>query len=136
MVLLLVAGPLLLPEYRNPDAGRLDLVSVGLSLMAVLPFIYGIKETARSGSAPGPVVGLVIGAVFAVLFVRRQRRLADPVLDLGLFKIRIYRSALVLGLLLGIVAGGTLLLINLQLQMVLGLSPLRQGSASFLAASA
>jgi MFS transporter, DHA2 family, multidrug resistance protein len=127
MVLLLVAGPLLLPEYRNLDAGRLDLFSVGLSLMAVLPFIYGIKETARSGWAPGPVVALVTGAVFGVLFVRRQRHLADPVLDLGLFKIRVYRSALVLGLLLGIVAGGTLLLINLQLQMVEGLSPLRTG---------
>ena len=108
IVLLLVAGPLLLPEYRNPDAGRLDLLSVGLSLMAVLPFIYGIKETARSGWAPGPVLALVIGAVFGVLFVRRQRRLADPMLDLGLFKIRVYRSALVLGLLLGIIAGGTL----------------------------
>ena len=127
MVLLLVAGPLLLPEYRNPDAGRLDLFSVGLSLLAVLPFIYGIKETARSGWAPGPVVALVIGAVFGVLFVRRQRHLADPMLDLGLFKIRVYRSALVLGLLLGIVQGGTLLLINLQLQMVEGLSPLRTG---------
>ena len=56
IVLLLVAGPLLLPEYRNSDAGRLDLFSVGLSLMAVLPFIYGIKETARSGWAPGPVL--------------------------------------------------------------------------------
>jgi DHA2 family multidrug resistance protein-like MFS transporter len=118
---------LLLPEYRNPDAGRLDLFSVGLSLLAVLPFIYGIKETARSGWAPGPVVALVIGAVFGVLFVRRQHQLADPMLDLGLFKIRVYRSALVLGLLLGIIAGGTLLLINLQLQMVEGLSPLRTG---------
>jgi DHA2 family multidrug resistance protein-like MFS transporter len=127
IVLLLVAGPLLLPEYHNSDAGRLDLFSVGLSLMAVLPFIYGIKETARSGWAPGPFLALVIGAGFGVLFVRRQRQLADPMLDLGLFKIRVYRSALALGLLLGIVQGGTLLLINLQLQMVEGLSPLRTG---------
>src|SRR4029453_15560504 len=80
-----------------------------------------------SGWAPGPVLALVTGAVFGVLFVRRQRQLADPILDLGLFKIRVYRSALVLGLLLGIIAGGTLLLINLQLQMVEGLSPLRPG---------
>src|SRR5262249_6733272 len=124
---LLVAGPVLLPEYRNPGAGRLDPFSAGLSLMAVISFIYGIKENARSGWAPGPVVALVIGADFGVLFVRRQRHLADPMLDLGLFKIRVFRSALVLGLLLGIISGGTLLLINLQLQMVEGLSPLWTG---------
>jgi len=127
MLLLLVAGPLLLPESRNADAGRLDLFSVGLSLLAVMPFMYGIKETARNGWAPGVAVALVTGAVFGVLFVRRQRHLADPILDLGLFGIRVYRSALVLGLLLGIIQGGSLLLIYLQIQMVEGLSPLRTG---------
>jgi MFS transporter, DHA2 family, multidrug resistance protein len=109
--------PLLLPEYRNSDAGRLDLFSVRLSLMAVIPFIYGIKETARSGWAPGPVVALSVRSS-ACCSCAGQRHLADPMPDLGLFKIHIYRSALVLGLLLGIVQGGTLLLINLQLQTV------------------
>ncbi|GIO70185.1 MFS transporter [Paenibacillus cookii] len=35
MVLLLVLGPVLLPEYRDQGAGRLDLLSVGLSLAAL-----------------------------------------------------------------------------------------------------
>jgi DHA2 family multidrug resistance protein-like MFS transporter len=127
MILLVVTGPFLLPEYRNPDAGRLDPLSVVMSLLAIIPFIYGIKETARHGWAAVPLAALVIGLVFAVLFVRRQRRLDDPMLDLGLFKIPVYRSALLLGQVIGIVQGGTLLLINLQLQMVEGLSPLRTG---------
>lgn len=47
MVLLLALGPWLLPEYRDPDAGALDLASVALWLGAVLAAIYGIMR-------PGP----------------------------------------------------------------------------------
>jgi DHA2 family multidrug resistance protein-like MFS transporter len=127
MALLLIAGPKLLPEHRNPEAGRLDLVSVALSLLAIIPFIYGFKEIARNGWEALPVGALVLGVLFGVAFVRRQKRLDDPMLDLGLFKIRTYRNALLLGQVIGIVQGGTLLLINIQLQMVEGLSPLRTG---------
>ncbi|MCY0937606.1 MFS transporter [Streptomyces sp. H34-S4] len=126
MALLLIAGPLLLPEYRNGGAGRLDLFSVVLSLLTILPFMYGIKEIAH-GWATLPVVALVAGVLFGVLFVRRQGQLADPLLDLGLFKIRDYRSALLLSLLVGTITGGALLLVNLQLQMVEGLSPWKTG---------
>ena len=38
MVALLVLGPIVLPEYKDPNAGRLDLISVGLSILAVLAF--------------------------------------------------------------------------------------------------
>ena len=54
MVLLLVLGPVLLPEYRDAGAGRIDLPSVGLSLAAILPLVYGLKELARGGWQPVP----------------------------------------------------------------------------------
>ena len=49
MVLLLALGPILLPEYSDPAAGRLDLPSVALSLAAVLSTIYGLKRLAEHG---------------------------------------------------------------------------------------
>jgi len=49
MVLLLVLGPVLLPEFRDPGAGRLDLISAALSLAAVLAVICGIKQFAENG---------------------------------------------------------------------------------------
>jgi DHA2 family multidrug resistance protein-like MFS transporter len=49
MVLLLVVGPVLLPEFRNPRAGRLDFLSAGQSLAAVLAVIYGLKRIAEDG---------------------------------------------------------------------------------------
>src|SRR5919107_2490362 len=44
MALLLMVGPMLLPEFRDPEAGRLDLFSAALSLAAVLAVIYGLKQ--------------------------------------------------------------------------------------------
>jgi DHA2 family multidrug resistance protein-like MFS transporter len=49
MVLLLAVGPRLLPEFRNPDAGRLAATSAALSLAAVLAVIFGLKQIAQEG---------------------------------------------------------------------------------------
>lgn len=125
--LLLVLAPLLLPEYRAPHVGRLDLASVGLSLAAMLPVVYGIKQIAKDGFGLHPVGALAVGLVFAVLFVRRQQRLADPLLDISLFANRAFSVALIV-LLFGLVAvGGTMLLVTQYLQLVAGFSPLVAG---------
>jgi DHA2 family multidrug resistance protein-like MFS transporter len=127
MVLLLVAGPVLLPEYRDPQAGRLDLPSVALSLVAILPVIYGIKELAKDGFAAGPIVALVLGVAFGTVFVLRQRRLTSPMLDLRLFRSRTFNSALTILMFSAFTTGGIYLLVSLYLQNVEGLSPLRAG---------
>ncbi len=49
MLLLLVLGPVLLPEYRDPGAGRLDLISAAISLVAVVLMIYGLKQIVQDG---------------------------------------------------------------------------------------
>jgi DHA2 family multidrug resistance protein-like MFS transporter len=128
MVLLLVAGPVLLPEYRDPNAaGRLDLTSVALSLAAILPVIYGLKEFAADGFGTLPVVAVVAGAVFGAAFVRRQRRLPDPLLDLRLFSHRAVSAALAVMLLATAIIGGVFLFVTQHLQLVEELSPLRAG---------
>ena len=127
MGLLLATGPLLLPEYRNPEAGRPDLSSVALSLGAILPFVYGIKELARDGWHVLPVVAIVASVAFGAAFVLRQRRLTDPLLDLRLFSDRPFSAALAISTLSGAVFGGFFLLFSLYLQLVEGLSPLGAG---------
>src|SRR5262249_49645515 len=49
MFLLLALAPVLVPEFRSPQAGPFDLISSVLSFGAVLPAIYGIKEIAVDG---------------------------------------------------------------------------------------
>ncbi|MEV4620111.1 MFS transporter [Asanoa sp. NPDC049573] len=126
-VLLLVAGPFLLPEYRNANAGRLDLPSAGLSIAAVIPFVYGVKTLTLGGGVAAALLALVVGALSGILFVHRQTRLRDPLLDLTLFATRSFSYMLTLSLLVGAVQGGSLLLINEHLQVVVGLSTLATG---------
>ncbi len=127
MAVLLVLGPLLLPEFRDPQAGRLDLVSAALSVVAVLAVIYGLTQLARGGLGWPPALSMVAGVAAGVVFVRRQHRLADPLLDLRLFRSAAFSAALTTNLLSFFVGFGSLLFITQYLQLVLGLSPLAAG---------
>jgi DHA2 family multidrug resistance protein-like MFS transporter len=127
MLVLMVAGPLLLPEYRAPGARRPDLVSVALSLAAILPVIYGLKELARDGLHAQSVGAIVVGLAAGVVFVRRQQASPNPLLDLRLFGNPRFRAALVILMVGGVVGTGTYLLVSLHLQNVEGLSPLAAG---------
>lgn len=127
MVLLLVLVPALLPEYRDAGGGRLDIVSAVLSLAAVIPIVYGLKQVAAEGVEPMSVGAVAAGVAVAAVFVRRQRRLADPFIDLGLFANRVFTTAAVV-LALGIfVLWGSNYAIAQYLQLVEGLSPLHAG---------
>jgi DHA2 family multidrug resistance protein-like MFS transporter len=127
MLLLLVLGPLLLPENRNPHPGRLDLPSVALSLLAMLPIVYAFKEMARNGLESSSLVIGLAGVVFAVLFARRQLRLPEPLIDLRLFAGSKFTSALTIMLVGSFLAAGMMLLFVQYLQLVKGLSPLWSG---------
>ncbi|MGW1089884.1 MFS transporter [Streptomyces sp. NPDC002596] len=123
MALLLITGPVLLPEYRSDRAGRLDLASVGLSLVAVLLMVYGIKQLTVESEPAGSAMALVVGAAIGFLFVRRQLRLETPLLDLRLLRNRPFTAVLVALVFAGIAMAGTGLLVTQYLQSVLGYSP-------------
>lgn len=129
MLLLLATGPWLLPEYRNTASKKLDFVSVLLSFAALLPLIYGVKNMAKAGldfdlaSMAAVAAGLIAGYVF----VKRQRKLNEPLLDLGLFGYRGFSASLIMLLLCMMIMGGFVLLFAQYLQLVEGLSPVEAG---------
>jgi MFS transporter, DHA2 family, multidrug resistance protein len=127
MAVLLVLGRPLLPEFRDPQAGRLDLVSAALSVAAVLAVIYGLKQLTRDGLGWPPALSIVAGLAAGLVFVLRQHRLADPLLDLRPFRSAAFTAALTTNVLSFFVGFGTLLFITQYLQLVLGLSPLAAG---------
>ncbi|WP_332685705.1 MFS transporter, partial [Bosea sp. (in: a-proteobacteria)] len=124
MVLLLILGPWLLPEYKDPDAGRIDLASAGLSVVAVLALIYGLKRIAEDGLAWLPVAIMLAGLAIGAVFLRRQRWLADPFVDLGLFRSTAFRIALTINMLAFFFLFGIFLFVAQYLQLVAGFSPL------------
>ena len=127
MGLLLAVGPRLLPEYRDPEAGRLDLVSAGVSLLAVLAVIYGLKAIAQDGLGPTAALSILVGLAAGAAFVRRQRRLADPLIDPRLFRGAAFDAALATNTFGFFVNFGIAVFIAQYLQLVLGLSPLEAG---------
>ena len=127
MVVLLVAGPALLPEYRAPGAGRIDVASVALSLAAVLPVIYGIKELAAGADPALALAAVALGVALGIAFVLRQRRLEHPLVDVRLFGDRTFASALVILLFGSVTTGGMYLFVSQYLQSVQQLDPLQAG---------
>jgi len=127
MVLLLITGPILLPEYRDSSAGRLDLVSVALSLGMILPIVYGLKEIAKDGVQAVPIIAIVTGIVIGTVFVRRQRTLTSPLFDLRLLANRSFTGGL-LAMLLGLLTLYAFGFYFAQfLQLIEGLSPIQAG---------
>lgn len=127
MLLLLVLGPVLLPEYRDPHAGRLDVTSALLSLAAVLATIYGLKHLAEQGPDVLAVASIAFGVALGTWFVRRQKHLADPLIDLRLFRAPAFSAALATYLLGCFTMFGAYIFIAQYLQLVLGLTPLKAG---------
>ena len=127
MVLLLIIGPMLLPEYKDPNVGKADLFSAALSLAAVLSVIFGLKQIAQSGVHVVPILSILAGLSLAAVFVRRQLRLADPLIDLRLFRVPAFTASLATyGLTILVMFGGFLFLPQ-YLQLVHGLSPFDAG---------
>ncbi|ATL25048.1 MFS transporter [Streptomyces formicae] len=128
MVLLLAIGPVLLPEYRDPQGGRLDWFSAALALAAVLGVVYAVKHVSAAGPDLSFALTLVAGLALGVVFVRRQNHLDDPLLDLSLLRDRVINTSLGTYLLGLFAMGGTQLFIALYLQEVLDLSPFMAGA--------
>ena len=127
MVLVLIVGPRLLPEYRDPAPGRLDLTSAAMSLAAILSVIFGLKQIAQDGISLQPVATIVAGVALGLAFVRRQLHLEVPLVDLRLFREPGFSASLAAyGLSILVMFGGFLFLPQ-YLQLVLGLAPFAAG---------
>jgi DHA2 family multidrug resistance protein-like MFS transporter len=116
-----------LPEYRDPQAGRLDLVSAAMALVAVLAVVFGLKLIAQDGLGGLAGTAILVGLVVGVAFVRRQLTLADPMINPRLFRSSAFNASLATNLLGIFIAVGYFLFVAQYLQLVLGLSPLAAG---------
>lgn len=129
LIPLLILAPILVPESRDPNPGRIDPVSIVLSMGAMVPVVYAIKEFAVDGFTPVVVILVILGAGMGVLFVRRQLRADIPMLDMALFRRGMFSGAILVNLLSVIALVGFLYYVSQHLQLVLGLKPVDAGLA-------
>ena len=129
LVPLLILAPFFVPESRDPAPGRFDPISVLLSLATMVPIVYGIKKLAVDGPLSLAPVLFAVGIVFGWLFVRRQRRLTTPMLDMSLFQRGTFSGAILVNLLSVVGLVGFLYFVAQHLQLVVGLTPMVAGFA-------
>ena len=127
MLLLLITGPTLLPEFKDPHPDALDLPSVALSLAAVLLVISGLKWLAAGDPATMPLLCIMLGAIAGACFLRRQPLLATPLVDVRLLRTPAFSAALLTYSGASFVALGMFVYESQYLQLVLELDPLRAG---------
>ena len=130
MILVLVLGPVLLPESKDPNAERLDIFSAVLSLGMILPIIYGIKKIAESGFDIMHLSAILFGLAMGLVFVRRQQTLDHPMLDVALFRVPGFSAALLINIMGLFMVLGYFMLSAQYLQFVRGLTPLEAGLAT------
>ena len=122
---LLVVGPLLIPESRDPTPGPFDVPSSALSMTAILPLVLAMKLVAEDGWSPLVLPSLVVGLTAGWAFVRRQEHLTEPMIDMSLFRVPKFRVAITGNLLTCFGFAGQAFFVTQYLQLVLGLSPTR-----------
>ena len=136
MLVVIALGWWMLPESKNPSPHRLDLVSSALSMLAIIPFVYAIKQVAGGSIGVPAVIALALSAVGGVLFVRRQRRSADPMIDVELFRNRSFSGAVAVNFISVFAMSGVLFFFSQYLQLARGLGALDAGLAQLPAAVA
>ncbi|WP_201269676.1 MFS transporter [Sinorhizobium meliloti] len=117
----MIGAPILLREVRSTVGGSIDLASLVLSFTGILLFTYSLKHAAAYGFTPTQILAGAAGIMALALFVLRQKRLEYPLLDLGLFRDRIFSTAILTGLLSLVVWSAAGYLSGVYLQSVLGI---------------
>lgn len=127
MALVLIAGPILLPESKDDDAGSFDYLSSPLSLAAILPIVYALKLTAEHGPDLTALLFAAFGIGLMIVFVRRQQRLEDPMLDVSMFSRGAFTGAITSNVLCNFAQIGGVFIVAQYLQLVAGYEPLQAG---------
>jgi DHA2 family multidrug resistance protein-like MFS transporter len=135
MGLFLLLAPFLLPEFKDPVAGRFDILSAALSIIAVLSGIYGIKQLAEQGVHSLSFLFILAGIITAILFYQRQKKITDPLIDLRLFRDKAFTTTLLCMFIALFCWAGLFLFISQELQLIIGLDAFHAGLWSIFGAA-
>jgi len=124
----LALGVRLVPESRDPSPGRLDLLGAGLSVGALTTLVYTIIEAPERGwSATLTLAGFTAAAVLGAAFVVHERRSANPLIDIQLFRVPAFTIGSLSVAAAFFALFGMMFMLTQYLQLVQGADPLAAG---------
>jgi EmrB/QacA subfamily drug resistance transporter len=115
-------------ESRDPVTRQLDLSGLIASTIGLSALTYALIEGISRGWTSMPILAaFVVAAAAALAFVSIERTATDPMVDLALFRDRVFSGAIVSLMLWAFGLFGIYFFTSLYLQGVLGFSPTRAG---------
>ncbi len=127
-VLALVAVVALVPESKNPQGDRPDLLGAVLSTIGMASLVFAIISGPEHGWTSGRVLVTATAAIVVLAaFAYWESRIPYPMLDLHFFRNRQFTGAIAGGVLITFGMGGSLFLLTQHMQFVLGYEPLEAG---------
>lgn len=127
-IIAVIIGSYVLPEYKTDDPKPFDLMSALLSLMSMMALVWSIKSFAKEGLTHGLTWTVcLLGIILLILFIQRNIRATAPMLDVLLFKNKIFTAGILTALISIFGMSALILLVTQWLQLVQGFSPLQTG---------
>ncbi|PQZ86973.1 MFS transporter [Arthrobacter sp. MYb227] len=124
---LLILGPVLIPESRDPKPGSVDPISIVLVILTLLPIVFGIKDLTQASSPLLGIATIALGIVCGIAFTFRQLKRSNPMLDVKLFRNPVFSGALLVNLLSIFAFVGFIYFLSQHLQLVAGFTPMMAG---------
>ena len=115
--------------YTPPQRHSIDYLGAALLTAGVSALILVTTWGGNQYEWASPeIIGLAVASIVLLLaFIWQERRAAEPIIPLGLFRSSIFRVATSLGFLIGLAMFGAIIFIPLFLQLVYGVSPTSSG---------
>lgn len=128
LLIVLSIGYFLLPEVQNKYSAKLDIPSIILSTIGFGGMLYGLSSAGNNGwGSPDVILTLVVGAAALILYVRKQTRMDEPVLNFGVYRFPMYTLASLLVGTANVALFSGMILMPIFLQDLQGISPLQTG---------
>jgi len=123
-------GTWAITESRETEARRLDRPGLGLSTVALFTLTWALIEGHDRGWTSAAILGaFALAAAAAFAFVLVERRVAQPMVDISLFRSREFSGGIVAVMLWAFGLFGIYFFTSIYLQGVLGFSPTKAGAA-------
>ena len=127
-LVIIIAAYFLLKNVTERTSPQMDYLSIVLSTLGFGGLLYGFSIAGNAGwLSANVIISLVIGAISLYLFITRQLKLEQPILEFRVFNYRIFSLATVLGMIVFASMIATTVILHIFMQNLLGFNALHSG---------